>query len=192
VIDPELATRVLAAALGKEADYADLYAERSAYNLVLSDDRRLRTDLLTDRGVGVRVVMGDRTYYAITDSFEEAALLKLAAFVRDAAGSGTAAGRVIDLRRQPTEHRHPFVVSPAAAAVETKVELIRRGEEAAWSAPHCIQATVRHRDFQREIFLASTLHDVTVNQTLGLTEFAVMVIVDRNGTRESGLQARSF
>lgn len=192
MIDPELAKKVLTTALGKGADYADLYAERAGYHLVLSDDRRMRTDLLTDQGVGIRVVMGDRTYYAITDRFEEAALLKLAAFVRGAAGSGKAAGRVLDLRREAAQLRQPFAIAPASVETEARIDLVHRGEEAAWSTPHCIQATVRHRDFQREIFLASTLHEAMVTQTLGLTEFAVMVIVDRNGTRESGLQARSF
>lgn len=192
MIDPELAKRVLATAVGAGADYADLYAERAAYNLVLSDDRKLRTDLLTDQGVGLRVVMDGRAYYAITDRFDEPALLKLAAFVRDAAGAGTGAGRIIDLRRQTTRRPHPFAVPAATADTETKVELIRRGEEAAWSTPHCIQATIRHRDSQREIFLAGTLHEATVSQTLGLTEFAVIVIVDRHGVRESGLHARSF
>lgn len=192
MIDPDLARKALAVAVGKGADYADLYAERGAYNLVVSDDRKLRTDLYAEHGVGLRVVMGDKTFYAIGDSFEEAALLKLAAFVRDAAGQGTAAGRVIDLRRQPTLWPHPFAIPPTSAATEIKVDFVRRGEEAAWSTPQCVQATVRHRDHQRDVFLAGTLHDRIITQTLGLTEFAVMVILDRHGARESGIHGRSF
>ena len=192
MIESELAKRVLAVAVAKGADYADLFAERAAYNLVLSDDRKLRTDLYTEHGVGIRVVIGDKTCYAIGDSFEEAALLRLAAYVRDAAGDAGKHEGVIDLRRQPTLRPHPFAVPGASATTETKVELIRRGEEAAWSTPHCTQATIRHRDHQREIFLAGTLRGDMITQTLGLTEFAVMVILDRNGARESGIHARSF
>jgi TldD protein len=192
VIERDLARKVLAVAVAKGADYADLFAERAVHNLVLSDDRRLRTDLYTEHGVGIRVVVGDKTCYAIGDSFDEAALLKLAAYVRDAAGGAGRHDGIIDLRRRPARWPQPFAIAGASAATETKVELIRRGEEAAWSTPYCTQATIRHRDHEREVFLAGTLHDEIITQTLGLTEFAVMVILDRSGTRESGVRARSF
>jgi len=192
VIEPDLAKKVLDAAVAKGADYADLFAERGVYNLVLSDDRKLRTDLYVEHGVGIRVVVGNKTCYAIGDSFEETALLRLAAYVRDAAGDAGKSRGIIDLRRQSTLRPYPFAVPGASADTETKVELIRRGEEAAWSTPHCVQATIRHRDLQREIFLAGTLHGNIITQTLGLTEFAVMVILDRNGAKESGIRARSF
>ncbi|MDD4050606.1 MAG: TldD/PmbA family protein [candidate division Zixibacteria bacterium] len=192
MIEQDLAKKVLAVTVGKGADYADLFVERAVYNLVLSDDRKLRTDLYAEHGVGIRVVIGDKTCYAIGDSFEEAALLRLAAYVRDAAGDAGKQTGVIDLRRQMTRWHYPFAIPAAPAATETKVDIVKRGEEAAWSTPHCSQATIRYRDHQRDIFLASTLNDSILTQTLGLTEFAVMVILDRNGTRESGILARSF
>lgn len=179
-------------AVSRGADYADIFVEQSLHNLVIADDRKLKTDMADDRGIGIRVVSDGNTYYAITDSPTERSILKLAAYVRDAAGNGTNKNSTINLRRKDNRWDNPFKIPSVKASTETKTGLVKRAEEKAWSTPYAAQVTVRYSDHQRQIILATTLDDTLIQQTLGLTEFRVIVILNKNGLRESGVFGRSF
>lgn len=192
MVDHDVLKKALEVAIGKGADYADVFVERAAYNRIVAEDRKLRTSLSVERGVGIRVVTDGRTYYAITNSFAEADILRVAAYVRDAAGrSGRDVGTV-DLREKPALWNYPFDIPPEQPDIDPKVEIVRRAEERAWSTPYAVQVTVTYRDHQRDILLATTFHDSIINHTLGLTEFSTTVIVEKNGTRESGGKGHSF
>jgi len=192
LIDDQLLKKALSVAMEKGADFADAYVEKATYNFVTTDDRKLKTSLIVERGVGIRVVVNGRTYYAITNSFEEPEILKVAGYVRDAAGNGATSQDIIDLSEKRPGWKYPFQINPAEGEVEKKVELVRQAEEKAWSTPHAVQATVVYRDNQRDIVLASTLNDNIIRHTLGLTEFMAAVIVEKDGVRETGSRGNSF
>ncbi len=192
MIDHELLKKALTIAIEKGADFADIYVEKAAYNYVTADDKKLRTALTVERGVGIRVVIGGRTYYAITNSFEEPAILKVAAYVRDAAGGSGNGNGVIDLREKKASWKYPFEMPPASPEIDKKVDIVKRADEGAWSTPNAVQATTSFRDHQRDILLASTLNDSIVSHTLGLTEFGVNIIAEKDGIRESGGYGKSF
>lgn len=179
-------------ATGKGADCADIFVEQAVYSKILADDKKLKTDLNAERGVGIRVVMEGRTYYAITNSFDSTEIMKVAAYVRDAAGNGMASPRTIDLRTRPSHWPFPFETAPSASETGAKVELVRRAEETAWTTPRAVQATVAYKDHRRDILLASTISDQIVSQTLGLTEMVVVIILEKDGIRESGSKGYSF
>jgi len=192
LVDHGLLKKALAVAVEKGADFADIFVEKATYNWVSADDKKLKTALSLENGVGIRVVSGERTYYAITNSFLEADILKVAAYVRDAAGGNGRSGKIIDLREKKATWEYPFRTPPADADIEKRVEIVRRAEERGWTTPHAVQTTVAYRDHQRDILLASTLNDNIISHTLGLTEFSVIVIVEKDGVRESGSRGNSF
>ena len=192
MIDHGVLRKALAVAVEKGADFADVYVEKAVYNWITADDKKLKTALSFELGVGIRVVADRRTYYAITNSFEEPDILKVAAYVRDAAGSNGRAGKVMDLRRHQTAWDFPFRILPSDPDIEARVDIVKRAEERGWSQPNAIQTTVAYRDHQRDTLLASTLNDSIVSQSLGLTEFSVTVIAEKNGIRESGRRGNAF
>jgi TldD protein len=192
LIDHEILKKALSVATEKNADFADVFVENADYNWVTADDKRLRTALTMERGVGIRVVRDGRTYYAITNSFEESEILRVAAYVRDAAGGDNGKAGIIYLRKKMKKWDFPFEILPANAEIDQKTEIVKRAEGRAWSTPNAIQVTVAFRDNQREVLLASTLNDTIINHTLGLTEFSVQVIAEKNGVRESGYRSHSF
>src|SRR6202022_576912 len=60
--------RILGSALGRQADYADLFFEyRSAEGLALEESMVNHTSKAVSHGVGVRVCAEDRTGYAYSD-----------------------------------------------------------------------------------------------------------------------------
>lgn len=192
LIDHVILKKALETAMSKGADYADVFAEQSLYNRVTADDRKMKTSLSVEQGVGIRVVTAGRSYYAITDSFEEEEIQRVAAYVRDAAGGSIHETGVIDLRRIGRTWPYPFKIRPAESEIGKKTELVKAAEERGWAAPDAVQVTVSYRDSQRDILLATTLHETIVNHTLGLTEFHTSVIIEKDGHRESGDKGYTF
>ena len=78
-VDEALLSRVLQEALGRGADYADLYFEHSrSGSLTLEDGIISRASSAVDRGVGIRVVVGDQTGYAYSEDLDLPSMLKAA------------------------------------------------------------------------------------------------------------------
>ena len=79
-IAPDTAGRILRAALSKGGDYADIFCEHTVTNeLSLRDGEVNAVRSNIDFGAGIRVLSGDRTGYAFSESMNEEALLKAAA-----------------------------------------------------------------------------------------------------------------
>ena len=79
-IAPDTAGRILRAALSKGGDYADIFCEHTVTNeLSLRDGEVNAVRSNIDFGAGIRVLSGDRTGYAFSESMSKEALLKAAA-----------------------------------------------------------------------------------------------------------------
>ncbi len=104
--------RVLAAALEKGGDYADLFFEHSYRNSVsLQDGAVNRASSNIDFGMGVRVLSGDQTGYAYVESVTMDEMLKVA---RTAAriASGTGGKSPVNLTEKPLINNHYTVQIP--------------------------------------------------------------------------------
>ncbi len=78
-VDEAMLSKVLSEALGRGADYADLYFEHSrSGSLTLEDGIISRASSAVDRGVGIRVVVGDQTGYAYSEDLDLPSMLKAA------------------------------------------------------------------------------------------------------------------
>ena len=88
VTQPDL-EQIIALALSKGGDWADLFFENSYFSdLFLRDGEVTSGGFHVDYGVGIRVLSGDRTGYAYTES-TSAADLRSAALAASAIGHGT-------------------------------------------------------------------------------------------------------
>src|SRR3954467_11310613 len=94
-IDAELASRLLAAALEKGGDYADLYFEyRSGADFSFEEGRVRTVGRGVILGLGVRVLRGDATGYAYTEELSEQRMREAARTAGQIASSGAAPGPV--------------------------------------------------------------------------------------------------
>ena len=92
-ITDEVCRRLLAQALSKGGDYADLYFEHKIVNaLVLEDGQVNQAYGNVDLGVGIRTVKGDQVGYAFTQDLTEPSMLAAAATAASIADA--AAGQV--------------------------------------------------------------------------------------------------
>ena len=131
LVEPELAERVLARALARGGDLAELYAEaRHGFGLSLDDGRIEHPQGGRERGACVRVVQGESTYYGHVDGLAEQDLLRVAGSVAQAvrgdarrarrAARAAAAGRAPGGRRAPRRWRPPARPSCCAPATSAR------------------------------------------------------------------------
>ncbi|WP_423130116.1 TldD/PmbA family protein [Gaoshiqia sp. Z1-71] len=87
-VNPQILQKVITTALGKGGDYADLYFEHKVLNsLGLEDGKVNRAYSNIDYGVGIRVLKGDQTGFAYSESITPEAMLKAAGTAANIADS---------------------------------------------------------------------------------------------------------
>ena len=132
LIDDDVVTRVLTAALRTGGDFAEVFAEDKRSSSAYLDDGKIE-ELSSgrDRGAGIRVVVGETTGFAHTADLSEAGLLRR----RRGRGRRGPRGR----GRHPHGRPHPHRGAPPRArrrssrdvAKATKVALLERADGAA-------------------------------------------------------------
>src|ERR687892_2635402 len=86
LIESDLAARIVERALSKGGDFAEVFCEeRSGLGLAIDESRVERVQRGSERGVGVRVVRGETSYFAHVDGLGESELERAAAAVAAAA-----------------------------------------------------------------------------------------------------------
>jgi TldD protein len=179
--------------MAKGADFAEVFVERAATDAVTSDDRKINTFTVIEKGVGFRAVKEGRTYYAYTDSFEPSRIFETARYVADAASLGGSGreGLVINLTPQTSSLAFPIRPLPSEIAVERKIELFKGLTDRAWSAdPRVVQVMQLLREIIRQVNVATSSEKI-IDQTLGLTEYMSQVFAkDQAGSLQSAMDMR--
>src|SRR5207249_10274792 len=118
----------LAEALSRGGDYADIYFEyRINHSIVLEEQIIKSATKSINIGAGVRVISGEKTGYAYSDSLERDHILKAArtaAFIANASSEGGTIGVPA-----PSGYEHGFYSTPAVpAALDIAEKTILRDE----------------------------------------------------------------
>lgn len=88
-LSPEMLERALAAVGSHQADYADIYCQRTAYESWHLEEGMVKSgSFQIDQGVGVRAVSGDKTAFAYADSLNFDSIKRSAEAVRAIAAAG--------------------------------------------------------------------------------------------------------
>ncbi|AKF10265.1 TldD/PmbA family protein [Sandaracinus amylolyticus] len=184
-IDPRLAEKLLAVALSKGGDYADLFFEYEVSGSYGYEEGILKSaGRGVSMGLGVRVRKGDATGYAYCEDFEVDAMeraAKTAAQIADAGGK-----EPVGLAPLDTPKRYHVELYSLDVAGETKRELLRRADEAARAAdPRVSRVEASLSESLREILVA-TSDGTMVHDVQPLIRFGIRVIAEQNGKRQAG------
>ncbi len=188
--DRGLLEQTIARALRRGGDFAEVYIEdREGLAVRLEDGRIEQTSGGREVGAAVRLLSGERTYYAYSDEIDEAALAAAADAVAAAVAEGGAAPAVVelgDVRSAPA--KHPVRVPPEKVAIARKAELVRAGDEAARSAGGEIaQATVAYGDSRRRVLIANSLGEL-VHDDRTSVRFVAQVVARRGEIIQTGIE----
>ena len=186
--DTGLLQATIARALGRGGDFAEVYVEdRESLGIRLEDGRIEQTSGGREVGAAVRLLSGERTYYAFSDALDEAGLAAAADAVATAVRAGDGGSAVVELgavRSDPG--RHPIRVPPDMVAVTHKAALVRAGNEAARATgAEIVQAIVGYGDTRQRVLIANSLGELVFDDRTR-TRFTAQVVARRGDIIQTG------
>ena len=125
-VTQELMRKVISEAMGKGADYADLYFEHTLENYTALEDRKVNSAYSNvGFGVGIRVLKGEQTGYAYSENVSPDAMLKAA---RTAANIADSSGKfsAVDIKEYIAPNYYPVKGSWENTTARDTIPFIQR------------------------------------------------------------------
>ena len=174
---------VIAKALEKGGDFADVYLENRISRQIVMEESIFKSGLYgISQGAGVRVISGNKTGYAYTDEITEEKLLRAAEVASYVAQNGNTVSPV-----NVSEATRPSFITVeqplAEIADEKRIEVIRRADQAARDYDQRIKmAFVTYNDEVRSRVIANS-EGIYLKDELPLLFFIVQVMSDDGTAR---------
>ncbi|MBN2246344.1 MAG: TldD/PmbA family protein [Candidatus Aminicenantes bacterium] len=183
-ISESLCQKVLAKALEKGGDYADLYFEHTISNYIMLEDgkvNRAYSDIAL--GVGIRTVEGDQVGYGFTQEMTEASMLNAAATAATIANANPTkpAGQFTWLK---TKNYYPLERLLTSVPLESKLPLVQKVNDKCFSlSPLIVKVNATFHDQQKRIMIV-TSDGVKVEDLQPRDYLGASVIAEKDGKRE--------
>lgn len=183
-ITDSLCQKVLAEALSRGGDFADLYFEHTISNwLVLEDGKVSRAYSDVALGVGIRTVKGDQVGYGFTQELSEKPMLAAASTAATIANAEPekAAGEFVRLE---TKNYYPLQKLLTSVPLETKLPLVQSVNDKCFAQSSLlIKVYVQFHDQQKRIMVVTS--DGTKAEDLRPKNYLyASVVAEKNGKRE--------
>jgi len=130
-MDREMLARVIAKAVEKGGDFADIYLENRISRQIVMEESKFRSGLYgISQGAGVRVISGNKTGYAYTDEITEEKLFRAAEVASYVARNGTPGSpAAVSVTTRPS---YITVDQPLGEiADEKRIDIMKRADQAA-------------------------------------------------------------
>src|SRR5438034_5119175 len=179
----------LGEALSRGGDYADLFFEyRINHSVVLEEQIVKSATKGISLGVGVRVVSGEKTGYAYSDSLDREHILKAARTAAFIANTSSEGGRIGIQPLENTRNLYSIPVVPADLEIMEKIALLQQADQAARAYDSRIkQVQASYVDETKHVLIATS--DGRCSWDLQpMVRMNVMCIAEENGQRQSGYQ----
>jgi TldD protein len=176
--------RILAKALSKGGDYADLFFEHTISNyLILEDGKVNQAYSNVGLGVGIRTVKGDQVGYGFTQELEEKSMSAAAATAATIA-AGAAKIPPQSFTRLKTEDHYPLKTLFSAVPLEPKLGIVQSANDRCFAlSPLVIKVNITYLDQQKRVMVVNS--DGTKAEDLQPRIFLnAGVVAEKNGRKE--------
>lgn len=182
-IEHSVLNRVIAKALEKGGDFADVYLENRISREIVMEESKFKNGLYgMSQGAGVRVISGNKTGYAFTEEITEEKLLR-AAEVASYVARNQAVTTPIDIAEVDRESFITVKRSLQDIADEKRIDIMKRADEAALSYDSRIKmALVNYYDEVRSRIIANS-EGLYLQDELPLMFFIVQTMSDDGKNR---------
>lgn len=191
-VSKENLRQVVAEAMSKGGDYADLFFEHTtSNNISLRDGEVNRAASSIDYGVGVRVVAGDQVGYAYVENTDLPSMLKAA---RTAANIATAAKEMpnIQVNEASYPNHYPVKREWLDISVGDKKDFVQRLNDRIFELdPKVIKAIISLSDSTSYILFFNSEGLLTWDYRPMCVMYA-MCTMEQNGKIESGQSSRAY
>jgi TldD protein len=128
-VTPELLQKVIAAALEKGADYADLFFEHTLNNRSTLEDGKVNSAYSNvGFGVGIRVLKGDQTGFAYSETVTPEAMMKAARTAANIA-NGSPVSVPVNVTEYMPPNFYPVIKSWEDTSINSKIPFLLRMNE---------------------------------------------------------------
>lgn len=182
-----LIDRLLALAMAKGADFAEVFVERHEFTAVSLDEGKVKSAQSgLSQGVGVRVVSGARVGYAYSDDLDDEALARAAttaSFIAHGGGST----QPLSVARAPVPSFYRVPLPLAQVELAKKRDLVVRANAAARRYDRRVkQVMASYADSTKRILVANTRGHLA-EDTQDLCRISTMVVAEgKGGERRTG------
>ncbi len=179
-----LCRKVLANALAKGGDYADLFFEHTISNYLILEDGKVNqafSDVAL--GVGIRTVKGDQVGYGYTQELAEKPMLAAAATAATiAAGSQKVPAQ--EFKQLRTADYYPMQTLFSTVPIEPKVLLVQSVNDRCFALSKLVvKVNAQFHDQQKRILIV-TSDGVKAEDLQPRSYLAASVVAEKNGRRE--------
>lgn len=190
-IDEAALATVMGAAMGRGADYADLYFQQSRGSSISMEDGIIsRASSSVDRGVGIRAVVGDQTGYAYSEDLDLDSMCEAARTAASiAAGGGGVPPKAFKTRED--HNLYPLDESWGSVEVSRKLPLLQGLDKRTRAAePAITKVGVTWRDVESRILVVNSLGEVRADYRPMVT-LVLQVTAEKNGEVQTGVASRA-
>ncbi|MDD5354705.1 MAG: TldD/PmbA family protein [bacterium] len=140
-------------------DFAEVYVEKSSLQSISCEENKIESIASgIDVGLGLRIVQGEETYYASTNSQDLNEILSLAGSLSKAAGERKTADSRWRIADKKAGIIHKILREPYEVNITEKIGLVNKVNAAAWKKdPKIQQVQVDYGDRSKEIIIANSL-----------------------------------
>ena len=183
-IDEKICRKLLAKALSKGGDFADLYFEYSVMNyLGLEDGKVNRSYGDISLGVGIRTVKGDRIGYGFTQELTEQSMVSAAATASTLCNMNSAPVAT-SFNKLKTGNYYPVAIDFNGIPAKSKLPLIQKIHQKCFSlSPEVIKVTAGFLSSAKRV-LVVTSDGVMAEDLIPHGYVYASVVAERNGKRE--------
>lgn len=183
-INDTLCQKVLAQALAKGGDFADLYFEHTISNwLALEDGKVNRAYSDVALGVGIRTVKGDQVGYGFTQELTESSMLAAAATAATIA-EASAKALARKFKQMVLKNYYPLEKLLSAVPLESKLPIVQAVNDKCFARSHFIvKVNAGFHDQQKRIMIVSS-DGVKAEDLQPRNYLYVSVVAEKDGRRE--------
>ena len=174
----------------KDIDYADIFAEELKKTAISFEDSKIEKVISgIDAGIGIRVIRGENSYFAYSNTNNEHNLLNIASSLKEASKSiKSSKSKIITLAKEKSK---PFKIrkDPLKTQTEDKIKLIKKGDRVARKiSPNIKQVKILYSDSRQDVIIGN-LNNFLRSDKRVQTLFTILVIAERNGIIQTGYEA---
>ncbi|GAB6106977.1 TldD/PmbA family protein [Fusibacter bizertensis] len=186
MLNKDVLKDVLSAAMSTGGDFAEVFVEDRFNNSIEMIQGKVEKSLSgRDFGIGIRIFSGFNSVYTYTCEQSRAHLIAVAKKAAVAI-NGVPHNAAIDFVLDSGKNMHPIKIMPSGVAKNLKVQLMRKGYEAAkGSNPLIDQVVVNYMDYTQNVLIANTEGRFVEDQRTK-TRYTVSAVAKRGDKMQSG------
>jgi TldD protein len=188
LVEKETADHVLAEALARGGEFAELFCEDKTSSYATMDQRKVEEiGSSHERGAGIRVIVGETTGFAHTTDLTERGLLEAARTAASIARSGAPTTTPVALGA-PVSHDVRATVVPGDVPKARRIELLETADDAARATGSSVAEVMVGLGDSRRVIMVANSDGTYATDDLVRTRMNVICVASGDTGMQTGFQ----